>query len=71
MGKTYQKKLKEKILKPAPIKTGHLNVILSKNNIKKHCYVHRLVAEAFIENPRKLPFIKAKRTYTSTGIYVE
>lgn len=52
--------LKEKILKPAPIKTGHLNVILSKNNIKKHCYVHRLVAEAFIKNPKKLPFINHK-----------
>lgn len=30
---------------------GYLSVLLSKNNEKKRVMIHRLVAEAFIENP--------------------
>ena len=48
---------KEKIIKPNKINSGYLRVALYKNgNIKKYL-IHRLVAEAFIDNPNKLPCI--------------
>ena len=34
---------------------GYLYVDLSKNDVRKHFYVHRLVAAAFIDNPDNLP----------------
>lgn len=48
---TYQKTLKERILKPAKDKDGYLYVVLYKNGIRKPYLVHRLVALAFIPNP--------------------
>ena len=36
---------------------GYLKIILSKKSVCKSFYVHRLVAEAFIENPKNLPCI--------------
>jgi len=39
-----------KILKPY-VKNGYFAVNLFDNQKMKHCYIHRLVAEAFIENP--------------------
>lgn len=41
-------------------KTGYLNVILTKNKVRKTKKVHRLVAEAFIKNKNKLPIINHK-----------
>lgn len=41
---------KERILKPIKNKYGYLTVILYKQGKLKNHYVHRLVAEAFIEN---------------------
>ena len=46
---------KERILKPKKNKFGYLCINLYKNNIKKEYKVHRLVAEAFIDNPDNLP----------------
>lgn len=48
--------LKEKILKPRTskskgLKTGYYRVALQKNGIVKNFCVHKLVAEAFIQNP--------------------
>lgn len=37
-----------------------MQVVLSINNAPKSCYVHRLVAEAFIPNPNNLPCINHK-----------
>jgi hypothetical protein len=43
-----------RLLKPAKTKRGYLNVIFCVNQIKVHKLIHRLVAEAFIPNPRNL-----------------
>jgi len=43
------------ILMPYKTKKGYQKVDLWKNHKKKVCYIHRLVAEAFIPNPKSLP----------------
>lgn len=48
------------ILVPSKDKNGYLHVGLLKNSIRKTKRVHRLVAEAFIDNPDKLPEINHK-----------
>ena len=47
----YHRTGKEKLLKAVKKSDEHLYVDLWKNGIRKHCFVHRLVAEAFIPNP--------------------
>ena len=42
-------------LKPRYHKDGYLQVILCKNGIRKNKLIHRLVLEAFVENPNNLP----------------
>ena len=39
---------------------GYLRVQLSKGGVQKNHYVHRLVAETFIENPLALPCVNHK-----------
>lgn len=51
---------KEKILKPIKDKKGYLMVILSKQGTQKHYKIHRLVAQAFIDNPNNLPQVNHK-----------
>ena len=46
----------KKNLKP----NGYLRVVLSKNSKTKSFYVHRLVAEAFIENKKNKKYICTK-----------
>ena len=46
---------KERMLTPIKKNPGYLYVNLSKNFIKKFSLIHRLVAQAFIENPENLP----------------
>lgn len=46
--------LPERILQPCNIYKGYLDVILSKNGKRKHEKIHRLVAKAFVPNPRNL-----------------
>ena len=53
-------KRKCKILKLALNRYGYVYLILSKNGNKKAYTVHRLVAETFIPNPNKLPFVNHK-----------
>ena len=52
-------KRKEKMLKQYN-KSGYLQVALSKNGIKTYFLVHRLVAQAFIDNPNNFPQINHK-----------
>ena len=35
-------------------------IVLSKNNVKKCHYIHRLVAKAFLPNPTNLPCVNHK-----------
>ena len=53
------KKRKEKILKPNKNNRGYLYVGLYKDGKVKH-YIHRLVAQAFLQNPNNLPEINHK-----------
>lgn len=48
---------KGKPMKPHPNSDGYLTVGLHKNNQRKLYSVHRLVANAFIANPKNLPCI--------------
>lgn len=52
----HGKKYKEKI-KCGHLINGYVVVMLFKNGKHKHCKVHRLVAEAFIPNPKNKPCI--------------
>lgn len=51
---------KEEFLKLSPDKHGYMRVYLYKDKKRKTCQVHRLVAEAFIPNPNKLPDVNHK-----------
>lgn len=51
---------KEKILKPNKLKDGYLRVNLCKEGKRKSYLIHRLVAEAFIENPNNYPQVNHK-----------
>ena len=51
---------KEKIMKPQKINNGYLLVELYKDGHKKQKYVHRLVADAFIQNPNNLETVNHK-----------
>lgn len=48
------------IIKQTSAGGGYLKVVLYKNGVGKQQYVHRLVATAFIPNPKHLPEINHK-----------
>jgi len=47
----------EKIIKPGKDRYGYLRLTLYKNGLKKYVTIHKLVAEAFLENQNNLPQI--------------
>ena len=49
-----------KILSPKTHRNGYLCVVLCKDRIGKMYYIHRLVAQAFIPNPDRLPQVNHK-----------
>lgn len=51
---------KARILKPSIDKDGYYKVPLSKNGIIKRCFVHRLVAQTFLENKNNYPVVNHK-----------
>ena len=51
---------KEKILKLSVDKIGYLFVGLCKNGVQKKYFVHRLVAQAFIQNPNNYSQVNHK-----------
>jgi hypothetical protein len=52
--------IKEKIKKPSAKDNGYLQVTLYVNNKGINKYIHRLVAEAFIENPQSKKTVNHK-----------
>lgn len=56
----YNHTNKERILKTGKDKYGYLFVYLYKDGKRKFHKVHRLVAQAFLDNPYNLPFINHK-----------
>ena len=44
-----------KILKPITKKDGYLHLVLSVGDVRHDVALHRIVAEAFIPNPKNLP----------------
>ncbi len=54
---TYHFKNKERLFKMNPEKDGGIRVFLSKDLKNTRFQLHRLVAFAFIPNPKNLPFI--------------
>ena len=54
------KKGKERILRPRVVGAGYLQVILYKDGKTKPVFIHRLVANAFINNPDNLPEVNHK-----------
>lgn len=51
----YNRTRKEKLLRFSKDKYGYLRVTISKEGVKKYVQVHRLVCEAFLQNPFNLP----------------
>ena len=52
--------MKEIILKPTQNRRGYLRITLFNKNGRRQCFVHRLVAQAFINNAKNLPAINHK-----------
>ena len=56
----YRNTGRAELMKPFYNGKGYLQVALRKNGKYKECYVHRLVAEIFLENPENKPEINHK-----------
>lgn len=50
----------DRIILPFLTKCGYHQIVLCKDGVRKKHLIHRLVANAFIENPDKLPIINHK-----------
>ena len=59
-GRNYSKQLQAKQMKQSVNTNGYKIVSLTKDGKTKNLYVHRLVAEAFIQNEDKLPMVNHK-----------
>ena len=56
----YKNTGKAELMNPVTNTNGYFQVNLYKNGESKTCRVHRLVAEAFLENPENLPEVNHK-----------
>ena len=56
----YRNTGKPELRNPGELPNGYLQVGLSKNGEYKECYVHRLVAFTFLENPENKPEVNHK-----------
>jgi hypothetical protein len=55
-----KKTINKRVLKPSNNGDGYLSVFLSKNGVTKRFYVHRIVAEMFIQNQDKKKCVNHK-----------
>jgi hypothetical protein len=53
-------KIRERILKVFVNKSGYIHVSIYKDKKQKSFYVHRLVAESFVDNPENKPTVNHK-----------
>ena len=56
----YRNTGKPGLMNPFETPNGYLQVCLCKNGEYKKCYVHRLIAETFLENPEGKPCVNHK-----------
>ena len=56
----YRNTGKPGLMNPVEIENGYLTVGFWKNREYKMCYVHRLIAETFLDNPENKPCINHK-----------
>ena len=49
---------KDKFIYGSPLKSGHIDVSLRINGVRRHALMHRVVAEAFLPNPNNLPVVR-------------
>ena len=56
----YKNTGKSELLEPSETTCGYLVVNLCKNEKRKTCLVHRLIAETFLENPENKPQVNHK-----------
>jgi hypothetical protein len=59
-GRNYSKQLQAKQMKQSVNTNGYKIVSLTKDGKTKNLYVHRLVAEAFVQNEDELPMVNHK-----------
>ena len=59
IGRVYSKK-SDKFVKCWINNRGYLSITLCKNGKRKNYLIHRLIAQAFIPNPKNLPMINHK-----------
>jgi hypothetical protein len=59
-GRIYEKPIAGKQMKQSMHPKGYKTVTLTKDGKTKTVYVHRIVAEAFIDNPNNLPMVNHK-----------
>lgn len=52
--------VREKVLTPTDNVNGYLIISLRSNNKRKNKYIHRLVAEAFLDNPENYKYVNHK-----------
>ena len=68
-GHNINRTIKGKLITPIDNGNGYLIVGLRKNQVRVNHYVHRLVAEAFIENPNGFPVVNHLDFNKSNNIF--
>lgn len=58
-----------KILKPRLTLDGYYQVDLCKDGVKRHLYIHRLVAQSFLDNPKNYKIVNHKDENFKNNVY--